>query len=144
MDLARAGQIVLVMLSPTLLVGAALYAPRAARALWRMAGPGATAAPVLGPPIEKVATDLHRLLHQHQILRHTPQAAVRARRLRALEAAITDCAVEAAHALGVPAPAVPPHAGMPPAVLGPLLRDLTAAGLVLPAGVDLLEDDRRT
>jgi hypothetical protein len=143
MDLVRAGQIVLIMLTPTLAVGAAIYLPRVAKALWLRIRPEDSLG-VTGQPIEQIAADLQRLLLQHHELRHTPQAAMRGRRLRALEAAITDCAVEAAQALGVPAPAVPPHAGMRPAALSRLLHDLAAAGLVLPSGVDLVEGNRRS
>ena len=142
MNFARAGQIVLIMLSPTLAVGAAIYLPKAVRAVWRRTHPEPPPAP-LTPPIEQLAANLHRLLHQHQALLHCPDVTQRARRLKALEAAVTDSALEAAWALGVPAPAAPGPTGLRPAVLSTLLRDLAAAGLVLPRGVDLVDGDRR-
>ncbi|OJF13210.1 hypothetical protein [Couchioplanes caeruleus] len=143
MDLARAGQIAVIMLSPTLAVGVALYAPRVARALWHLARrrdyPLRTYR--YSPPIEQLATDLRRLLLQHDELRTDTRPGPRGVRLRALEAAITDLAVGAARALNVPASVPPAHAGMPPATLRRLLHDLTEAGLALPA-VGLLAGDR--
>jgi hypothetical protein len=143
MDLARAGQIVVIMLSPTLAIAAAIHLPRAVRAVWaaigrRPAGPHSS-----GPPIETLAADLHRLLHMYDALKRSPMQAVRAQRLRAVEAAISDCATEAARALGVPVPDRPAHAGLAPAELSRLLRALADTGLVLPSTVDLLANDRR-
>ena len=142
MDLTRAAQFALVMLSPTLIFGAAVYLPRLARAVWDRVHPEEPVAP-LPRPIEQLARDLHRLLHEHQGLLHTTEVALQARRLRAVEAAITDCALEAAGALGVPAPDRPGPSGLRPAALGRLLRDLAGAGLVLPRGVELLDGDRK-
>ncbi|MEV6597677.1 hypothetical protein AB0M36_12510 [Actinoplanes sp. NPDC051346] len=141
MDLAKAGQIALIMLSPTLAVGVALYAPRVARALWQVARRRDEPPRTHTPPIEQLATDLRRLLRQHDELRTSTRQGPREVRLRALEAAITDLAVEAARALNVPAAAPDAHAGMPRPTLSRLLRDLTDAGLVLPA-VGLLAGDR--
>ncbi|GGQ59144.1 hypothetical protein [Couchioplanes azureus] len=141
MDLARAGQIAIIMLSPTLAVGVALYAPRAARALWHLARRRDDPLGPHSPPIEQLATDLRRLLYQHDDLRTDTRPGPRGLRLRALEAAITDLAVEAARALNVPARTPAPHAGMSPAALRRLLHDLTDAGLALPA-VGLLAGDR--
>jgi hypothetical protein len=141
MDLARTGQIVLIMLSPTLAIGAAIYAPRVIKAVRKAFRPRDESSP-RGQPIEQLATDLHRLLLMHHQLRHTPGSAVRGVRLRALEAAITDCAVDAAYALGVPVPPRPAHAGLVAAELRRLLRDLADAGLVLP-DVDLMTNGHR-
>ena len=141
MDLTKAGHIVLIMLSPTLAVSAALYAPRVARALWRLARRRDDSPRVRSAPIEQVAANLRRLLIQHDDLCRSAQPGPRRLRLRALEAAITDVAVEAAHALDIPATAPPAHGGMHPAELRRLLHDLTDAGLALPA-VGLLADDR--
>ncbi|MGW4940801.1 helix-turn-helix domain-containing protein [Actinoplanes sp. NPDC004185] len=144
MDIGRAGQvtqIVLILLSPTLIFGAVIYLPRAARAVWHRVHPEPDPGP-LAPPIEQVVANLHRLLHQHDALLHSPDVALRARRLKALEAAITDSALEAARALDVPAPDAPGRAGLRPATLSRLLRELAAAGLVLPRGVELVDGDR--
>lgn len=143
MDLARAAQIVAIMLSPTLAVGAAIYAPRLARALWHAADRRPDPLRPHSAPIEQLATDLRRLLRQHDDLRTSTGPGLRHVRLRALEAAITDLAVQAARALGVPATAPPAHAGLRPAELSRLLRDLTHAGLALPA-VGLLTDGSGT
>jgi hypothetical protein len=59
-------EIVLVMLSPTLAVGAALHGPRAARALLRLVRRPVDPFPrPAGRPIEQIAADLSRLLRQH-------------------------------------------------------------------------------
>ncbi|GAA3338214.1 hypothetical protein GCM10020358_17480 [Amorphoplanes nipponensis] len=141
MDLLRVGQWVFVLLLPTLAIGAAIYLPRAARALWRTLRPDPPSTPT-SPPIEQLAATLHRLLRQHHALRHSPDVALRARRLHGVEAAISDCALAAAAALGVQAPAAAGPTGLRPAALSRLLRDLAAAGLVLPRGVDLVDGDR--
>ena len=65
---------------------------------------------------------------------------MRAHHLSAIEGAITDCAVLAAAALGVPHPAVPRHSALTTTELKRLLRALADAGLVLPTGVGLLAD----
>jgi hypothetical protein len=143
MDLGRVGQIALLMLSPTLAVAATIYLPRAVRAVWRAVRPGSEPPRPAGPPIEALAADLGRLLHLHDALMRAPTLPLRAQRLVALEAAITDCAAEAASALAVPVPDRPPHAGLPPSELGRLLRALAGAGLTLPSTVDLLSNDRR-
>ncbi|MFI7599890.1 hypothetical protein [Actinoplanes sp. NPDC049681] len=139
MNLARAAQITLIMLSPTLAMGAAIYASRLARALWQRARRPGDPLRARSAPIEQLATDLRRLLRQHDELRTRTEPGLRQVRLRALEAAITDLAVQAARALGVPATAPPAHAGLRPAELSRLLHDLTEAGLALPA-VGLLAD----
>jgi hypothetical protein len=141
MDLTLAGQFVLVMLSPTLAFAAAIYLPRAGRAVWQRLSPAPEPTPTV-LPIERITADLHRLLHQHHALRHGADPTLRFRRLQAVEAAITDRALEAARALEVPAPAAPGRFGLRPPVLSKLLRDLADAGLVLPRGVDLLDGDR--
>jgi len=143
MDIGQVAQITLVLLSPTLAFAAAIYVPRAVRAVWRRIHPEPDPGP-LSPPIEEVVANLHRLLRQHDALLHTPDVALRARRLKALEAAITDNALDAARALDVPAPAAPGPTGLRPATLSRLLRDLAAAGLVLPRGVGLVDGDRLT
>jgi hypothetical protein len=142
MDVAKAGQIVVVMLSPTLAVAAAIYVPRALGAVLRMVGQGRHPERPGGPPIEELAADLRRLLHAHDSLKRSSSLAMRAHRLRAVEAAITDCATDAARALGVPVPQQPAHSGLPTRELRRLLRALADAGMVLPSSVDLLTNDR--
>jgi hypothetical protein len=143
MDLVRAGQIVGIMLSPTLAVAAVLYLPRAVRAAWRLAGRRPGRSEPDGRPIEALAADLGRLLRMHDALARSSGLPRRAQRLHALEAAITDCAADAARALDVPVPVRPVHAGLPPPELSRLLRNLADAGLTLPSTVDLLANDRR-
>jgi hypothetical protein len=138
MDVARVGQIVLIMLSPTLAVAAAIYVPRALVAAWRAVNNRSDPNDPTGQPIEKLAADLRRLLQAHDELKHSPMLAKRAQRLRAVEAAITDCAAEAAQALAVPVPERPAHSGLPTPELRRLLRALADAGLALPPSSDLL------
>jgi hypothetical protein len=64
-------------------------------------------------------------------------------RLRALQAAITICAIQAARALEVPYPDPPTDAGLDTPQLRRLLLALAAAGLVLPPAVRLLTPDGR-
>ena len=140
MDIGRTAQIVVTMLSPTIAIGAALYAPRVYRAARRLVSPPETAPRPDGRPIEEVAGDLRRLLWQHDRVRRDAGIARRAQRLRALEAAITDCAYEAARALGV---SVPERPRLSTAELRKLLLSLADAGLVLPPAVSLIAADRR-
>jgi hypothetical protein len=141
MDVAKVSEIVVIMLSPTLVVAAVLYIPRGVRAVWRLARPdGHTVAPI---PIEELAADLRRLLRQHETLKQSPEVAMRAKHLRALEGAIADCATDAAHALGLPCPERPARNALPTAQLRELLRSLADAGLVLPPTVGLLAADKR-
>src|SRR3982750_524479 len=93
-----------------------------------------------GPPIEQLAADLRRLIHQHHAVKVAPDVVMRAHRLYAIEGALPDCAMQAAVALGVPHPAVPPHSALTATELRRLLRALADAGLVLPTGVGLLAD----
>ena len=85
-----------------------------------------------GPPLERIAADLRRLLAEHAAVRSSPAVAVRAGHLAALEGAITDCALDAARALELPAPARPGREPLPRAQLRRLLEDLAAQGMVLP------------
>ena len=55
MDVARTGHIALIMLSPTLAVAAALYTPRALRAVWNAVGRPHDAGQPNGRPIEALA-----------------------------------------------------------------------------------------
>lgn len=141
MDVAKATEIVAIMLSPTLVVAAALYLPRGVRALWHRTHPDLDQ--VSHPPIEELAADLRRLLRQHETLKQSPGMAMRAKHLRAVEGAITDCATEAATALGLPCPDRPGRGPLPTPQLRELLRSLADAGLVLPPAVGLLAADKR-
>jgi hypothetical protein len=145
MQLVKAAQLATLMLSPTMVVAAALYVPRGVRAVRRAyrrrhTDPGLT---VGYPPIEQLAADLRRLLVQHETVRRSAGVAMRARHLVALEAAITDCAAEAARALGLPCPERPVHGPLTPTALRQLLQSLAAAGMVMPPAVGLLSADKR-
>lgn len=143
MDYLKAAHIAAVMLAPTLIIGAALHAPRVLRAMrnvWRERAEDQGALTATAPPIENLANDLRRLLLQHETLRRSSDKAMRVKRLVALEAAIADCATEAARALDVPFPGRPARGLIPPTQLRRLLQALLEAGLVLPAGVSLLAD----
>jgi hypothetical protein len=142
----RVAGIVVLVLSPPLTIGVVLYPPRAVRAVWRRlvdrredSGPQPD-----GPPIEKLAADLRRLLWQHERVTRSADVAMWSGRLRALEGAISICATQAARALDVPYPdpqAVGRVVHKPQ--LRELLRALAAAGLVVPAEVGLLAPDSR-
>ena len=119
-----------IALTPTAVAGAAVLLPRAVRALRRRLV-AARPAPA-GPPLEQVAADLRRLLAEHRRLARTPQLPARGRRFAALEAALTDRALDAARALGLDAPARPDGGALPTAALRALLLDLARSGLVLP------------
>jgi hypothetical protein len=143
MDIRKTAEIVVIMLSPSLAIGAALYAPRVFRAARRVVrGPDTTIRPE-NRPIENVAADLQRLLREHQKVKTSTGIARRAQHLRALEAAITDCAAEAARALGLPSPDRPAHGALSTTELRRLLLALADAGIVLPPAVSLIAADRR-
>ncbi len=91
--------------------------------------------------MEQIAADLRRLLWQHDTLMRSMDGAARARRMWALEAAITDRGTQAAQALGVPHPERPARGGYDKPQLRRLLRALAAEGLVLPPAVGLLGSD---
>jgi hypothetical protein len=139
----RATGIVLLLLSPTLTLATALYAPRVVRGLWRrFADRRDDGIPLPdGPPIEKLASDLRRLLWHHDRIVRSIDVAARAGHLRALEGAITICATQAARALDVPYPDPPTFGAFHKPQLRRLLRGLAAAGLVLPPAVGLLAPD---
>jgi hypothetical protein len=144
MDVGKATEIVIVMLSPTLIIGTAIHTPRVFRAVRRIVAPPHDA-PLLPSqrPIEHIAEDLRRLLRKHETVRQSTGVARRAQHLRALEAAITDCASEAARALGLPCPDRPVHGALSTPQLRRLLLALADAGLVLPPAVSLIAADRR-
>ena len=127
-------QIVLTLLviavTPTAVAGAAVLLPKAVRAVRRRL----TAPPPLpaGPPLEQVAADLRRLLDEHRTVARTPQLPARGRRFAALEAALTDRAVDAARALELAVPDRPARAALPEPALRALLLELARSGVVLP------------
>jgi len=140
MDVSRVTEIVLLMLFPTLVVEGALHLPSGIRRLRRLVAarhPDANPQPI-HPPIEQLAADLRRLLRQHDAIRQAPGLAMRGRHLRAVEGAITDCAVEAALALGLPYPDRPAHGALSRPQLCHLLDTLARSGLALPPATGFL------
>jgi len=140
MDVVKVGGIVILMLFPTLAVGALLHLPGWIRAMRRLINeryPDSNLQPS-HPPIEQLAADLRRLLQQHEAMRQSTGVAVRGRHLRALEGAITDCAADAALALGLPCPDRPAHGSLPRPELRRLLQSLASSGLMLPPATGLL------
>jgi hypothetical protein len=119
-----------IALTPTAVAGAVVLLPRAVRAARRRL---AAQRPVpTGPPLEQVAADLRRLLSEHRRVVRSPQLSARGRRLVALEAALTDRALDAARALELEVPDRTPGRGLPVATLRALLVDLARSGVVLP------------
>ena len=101
--------------------------------------------PLLEPsnsPIEEIAHDLQRLLWEHDMVARSNNVAKLGLRLCFLEAAISDRAMQAARALGVPHPDRPAYGGFDQMRLSRLLNTLSAQGLVLPP-VALLPSDSR-
>jgi hypothetical protein len=138
---SRVAGVVILLLAPSLLVTAALYGGGAARAIRdRLAVQDDGLPQPTTPPIEKLAADLRRLLWNHDDLMQSRDATPSALRLRALLAAISICATQAARALEVPHPDPVTDAGLDTTQLRRLLRSLAAAGLVLPA-IGLLAPD---
>lgn len=132
MDAATAARLLTILLAPSAAAAAVLWLPRAVRALRAsVSGPRERLAPS-GPPLERTAADLRRLLAEHERVRRSADVAVRAARLRALEGAVTDCAVDAARALGVELLPRPDRAPLPSAQLRVVLGQLADAGMVLP------------
>jgi hypothetical protein len=119
-----------IALTPTAVAGVAVLVPRAVRAVRRRL----TSHPPVpaGPPLEQVAADLRRLLSEHRRVSRSTHLPARGRRLAALEAALTDRALDAARALELPLPERRPGGALPVPVLRTLLRDLAGSGVVLP------------
>jgi hypothetical protein len=152
MGVGAVGEWVVLMVTPTVAVAAALGSPALLRAIQRRRrrqqrprGPAHAPAPApVRPPIEQLAADLRRLLERHDALKQSTDVAVRGRKLLALEAAITDCAVDAAGALDVPCPPPAGRAALATPALRRLLHALADAGLVIEplTGVFAAEDRR--
>jgi hypothetical protein len=142
-DLVIAAKLALLTVTPALLGAAVVYAPRCWAALARLVPERAEREPQpVGPPIERLAADLRRLLRLHDELMTSAHLAMRAHRLWAVEAAIGARAMEAARALDVPYRDVAPG-GLDRTELAALLRSLAGAGLVLPATVGRFTRDGR-
>jgi hypothetical protein len=134
MDLAKAVHIVTLMLAPSLIVGAAVWLPRGYQLVDRLVREhrlGLLMRPA-GPPIEQIAADLRRMLRLHESLRRSNKVFRRAHHLRALEAAITECAADATRALGLPAPDNTSGEPLPVPELRVVLQSIADAGIVLP------------
>ena len=131
--MGTAGRLLVIVLTPSAVAGALLWLPQVVRAVSRRLAPRTPAPVPLGPPLEKTAADLRRLMAEHVAVRESAGLAVRAGRLVALEGALTDCALLAAEAVGVPRPPRSGRAPLPRPALHGLLQDLAAAGLVLPS-----------
>lgn len=85
-----------------------------------------------GPPVQQTAVALRRLLDQHRTTSGKGTVLGAGTRLRALEAALTDCAVQAADSVGIDRPVRRTGGPLPRAELRALLVQLADAGLVLP------------
>jgi hypothetical protein len=136
------GEIVILALSPTLAFGVGCWAKRGVRAARRTRRRrDERAMRPTNPPIEQIAADLRRMLRTHDGIIRTRHIAATGRRLRALEAAISTSAVQAARALEVSHPKPAPYGPLEISQLRPLLQALRAGGLVLPADVGLTQPD---
>ena len=132
-------QNLLILALPVLTAVAAAVLPRR-----RSATPGRS--PSLmpsGPPIERLAADLRRLLRLHGELTVSAHSALCAHRVWAVEAAIGARAIEAAAALGLPHPEPASASSLTRTELSALLTALTAEGLVLPRRVGHFTIDGR-
>ncbi|AGL18454.1 hypothetical protein [Actinoplanes sp. N902-109] len=136
MNVLDFGKLALITVTPTLVGAAAVYGPRIcgviARAWAERTQPDGLP---YGPPIERLAADLRRLLALHDELARSAHLAMRAHRLWAVEAAIGARAIEAARALDVPHRDPDLPGDLTRAELVTLLHALAGAGLVLPATV---------
>ena len=133
MDVGRAAELLAILIAPTAVAGAVLWLPRVVRVLHRRLSRPADRLRPAGPPLERTAAVLRRLVAEHEAVRRSPLVAVRANHLTALEGAITDCALDAARAVELEVPPRTSRAPLPREQLRLLLQDLADAGLVLPA-----------
>ena len=142
-SIGDAGLTLLLVSSPALLVGVIWYAVRGVQRL--VTNRRAKRFPMpSGPPIERIARDLRRLLWEHDDVVRSDNVMLRTQRLWALEAAISERAIQAARALQVPYGDRPTGPGLNTSQLRRLLRALAAEGLVLPSTVGLLAPDSRS
>jgi hypothetical protein len=144
MSLVRAGQLLMLAVTPTLLGAAVIYAPRLWAAVERALPDPHQRRPVpAGLPIEQLAADLRRLLRLHDELTASAHLGTLAHRLWAVEAAIAVRAVEAASALDVAHRTPDVDGGLDRVELRRLLHALSDAGLVLPTAVGPFTADGR-
>ena len=141
MDVGDWVQLVAMMLLPTLLVAVLLHVGPCAQALRRRLSGRRRDADLqpTHPPIERLAADMRRLLRRYETVRRSGDLPMPALRLRAVEGAIADCALDAADALGVQTSDQSPVRKLTTPQLRRLLHGLIEAGLMLPA-VGLLAD----
>ena len=147
MSVVQVGEIVAIMLMPSMIVGTLLYLPRTVRAVRRRVarrrqGDIADIGDLhpTNPPIEHLAVELRWLLGRHEMLSRSPDAATKSRQLWALEGAIAHCATATARALELACPDWPAYNPLPRTELRRLLRALAgrrsgAARGQQPAGV---------
>jgi hypothetical protein len=133
MDIGKLVGIGALMAGPTVAVGAAINLPRVIRAVRRVTASRRPQPVPAGPPIERVAADLRRLVVQYDETRGSRDVAMRAHHLTAIELAITDKAIQAAVALDVPRPVVPADGRLTHQQLARLLRRVHEAGMQLPS-----------
>ena len=122
-----------IVMVPSAVAATALWLPRLVRVLLAQRSRRSRGLAPTGPPLERTAADLRRLMAEHERVRLSRDLALRGRRLAALEGALTDCAVDAARALDLPTPERSGREPLPRARLRQLLGDLADAGLVLPS-----------
>ena len=142
MDVPIVAKVAMLAVTPALLGAVVLNAPRWCAALAKLLPEPVDEERPAGPPIERLAADLRRLLRLHDELTASAHLAILAHRLWAVEAAIETRAMEAARALDVPYRDVPPG-HLDRTELAALLRALAGAGLVLPATVGGFTRDGR-
>ena len=136
------GEVAILALSPTLAVGMGWWVNRGVRVARRIRRRrDELAMRPVNPPIEQIAADLRRMLRAHDGSVRTRHIATTDRRVRALEAAISTSAVQAAQALEVSHPRSVPYNGLETSQLRRLLQALRAESLVLPADVGLTQPD---
>ncbi len=85
-----------------------------------------------GPPLQETAQALRRLLAQHRATVGNGTVMGAATRLRALESALTECALQAADAVEVARPDRRTGGPLPRVELRALLVQLADAGVLLP------------
>lgn len=132
MDVGTVAKLLAILLAPTAVASAVLYLPRVVRAALRLLRPRRDDVAPVGPPLERSAATLRRLLAEHESVRNRRDIAVRGTHLSALEGALTDVALDAARALEIEMPERRGRAALPRDQLRQLLGDLAAEGLVLP------------
>ncbi len=86
----------------------------------------------VGPPLQETAQALRRLLAQHRATVGNGTVMGAATRLRALETALTECALQAADSVEVDRPTRRTGGPLPRAELRTLLVKLADAGVLLP------------